>query len=85
MTRSKKTSPAKTPSPAGVRGVPPAEFLKTAAPSLPNPRAEAQDSEASAIAVGSSDQLALDLYHHRYMRQVMRQLPRMPKFCSVSF
>ena len=65
MTRSKKTSPAKTPSPAGVRGVSPPGVSHDsgadigavdAAPPLPNPRAEAQDSEASAITLGSSDQ-----------------------------
>ena len=69
MTRSKKTSPAKSPSPAGVRGVSPRGVSQDsgadtgaadAAPSLPNPHAEAQDSEASALSFGSADQPLLD-------------------------
>ena len=58
----------KIDSPAGGRGSPAVVSQASgadtgaadAAPSLPNPRAEAQDSEASAIAFGSLDQPALD-------------------------
>ena len=69
MTRSKKTSPAKAPSPARVRGVSPPGVSQDsgtdsgaadAAPPLPDPRAEAQDSEAPALSFRSADQPLLD-------------------------
>ena len=69
MTRSKKTSPAKAPSPAGVRGVSPPGVSQDsgadsgaagAAPPLPDLRAEAQDSEAPALSFHSADQPLLD-------------------------
>ena len=58
----------KIDSPAGGRGSPAVVSQASGAdtgaadavPFLPNPRAETQDSEASAIAFGSSDQPALD-------------------------
>ena len=67
--RSKKSSPTKSPSPAGVRGVSPPGVSQDsgadtgaadAAPLLPNPRADAQDSEAPALSFGSTVQPLLD-------------------------
>ena len=67
MPRQKKNSPAKSPSP--FRGESPPGVSQDggadtgaadAAPLLPNPRAEAQVSEAPALSFGSTDQPLLD-------------------------
>ena len=67
MPRQKKNSPAKSPSP--FRGESPPGVSQDsgadtgaadAAPLLPNPRAEAQDSEAPALSFGSTVQPLLD-------------------------
>ena len=69
MPHSKRNLPAKSPSPASVRGVPPPGVSQAsgadagaadAAPSFPDPPAEAQDSEASALSFDSADRPLLD-------------------------
>ena len=69
MPHSKRNLPAKSPSPASVRGVSPPGVSQAsgadtgaadAAPSFPDPTAEAQDSEASALSFDSADRPLLD-------------------------